>query len=767
MAALETGTELLNRFTLNESLRPGLWLATDRELDSTSLIEVYETANTDLDALRQLVRKFREVQHPALARVFDLHHDDTHAVIPLSSGSNTTLLSKHLAETGPLPYREVLEKVRPLVEGLRAAHDQGVIHSSIRTDHIITAPDGQWILLPGAPARDSLSSEMQQLGNLLSDALTGGAELNAGREPNDVPDKLFGGRTVPALLNQLVIDMRSPSSSQRPAGMGEALNRLNQIDSLASADQPAHEEDIPVFRAPAADNGTIPLAQAKRTPPPSRINAAVIFLCCLAAMVAIGAAGLFWYYQHEHKKVEDEQERRLRAQGNQTSNEVAQPEGTGTPTTTQTENQGTNASTTKIESTEEVDLIKRALAKAEADEAQDLYVEAKRGAENIGAHKWAAKDFGSAIRSAGIADQAFIDKDYGKSAENYLKSAEKLVALSAGKEAKLEELLDEGALQLVDGTSATATAAYSLALMIDPKHPEALEGKRRAVNVDKRNAFIRSAEKHEEDKRFAFAYTDYEEAAKLDPDSDEALAGQQRLKDLISEDRFQAMMSAGLTAYHQGDFEQATKTLNDAKIFEPTRPEVDEALELVAEGKRLRKIEAHKQRAATLEKAEDWQAARKEYLATLEIDPNLQFANEGRSRTEARISLQKKLDHYNATPSLLLKPTGLQDAQLVLADAQVIPAKGPKLQKAQDLLQRTVNRAATKVAVTITSDNQTEVDFYKVGKFGQFETKQLELRPGNYTVVGHRNGFKDVRKKLVIEPGQTEANISIICTERF
>jgi hypothetical protein len=39
----------------------------------------------------------------------------------------------------------------------------------------------------------------------------------------------------------------------------------------------------------------------------------------------------------------------------------------------------------------------------------------------------------------------------------------------------------------------------------------------------------------------------------------------------------------------------------------------------------------------------------------------------------------------------------------------------------------------------------------------------LSLRPGTYTVVGTRDGYQDVRKKIIIKPGQGPVRIAVKC----
>jgi hypothetical protein len=57
------------------------------------------------------------------------------------------------------------------------------------------------------------------------------------------------------------------------------------------------------------------------------------------------------------------------------------------------------------------------------------------------------------------------------------------------------------------------------------------------------------------------------------------------------------------------------------------------------------------------------------------------------------------------------------------------------------------------------------VVIYHVGRLGTFEEKQLKLRPGIYTVVGSRSGFRDVRQKFKVDANNQHISIFIHCEE--
>ena len=53
----------------------------------------------------------------------------------------------------------------------------------------------------------------------------------------------------------------------------------------------------------------------------------------------------------------------------------------------------------------------------------------------------------------------------------------------------------------------------------------------------------------------------------------------------------------------------------------------------------------------------------------------------------------------------------------------------------------------------LTSDELTTVTLYRVGALGAFASHDVELRPGTYTAIGSRDGYRDVRQTFTVRPG--------------
>jgi hypothetical protein len=63
------------------------------------------------------------------------------------------------------------------------------------------------------------------------------------------------------------------------------------------------------------------------------------------------------------------------------------------------------------------------------------------------------------------------------------------------------------------------------------------------------------------------------------------------------------------------------------------------------------------------------------------------------------------------------------------------------------------------------SDNATQVAIPEIGSFGTFSRRDIQLKPGRYTVIGTRAGYRDVRREFTITAGEDVQTISVRCVE--
>jgi hypothetical protein len=231
--------------------------------------------------------------------------------------------------------------------------------------------------------------------------------------------------------------------------------------------------------------------------------------------------------------------------------------------------------------------------------------------------------------------------------------------------------------------------------------------------------------------------------------------------------QFVEAMSEGLKAIEARQWEAALAAFDRASRLRPDAPEVADGVARAHAGQRRDSIAESLRRAQELEQGETWREAEKMYTAVLAIDPESAVALAGQQRAEARATLDEKLEYHLANPARLGTPAVFDDAVVCLEEALDTVPSGPRLERQIARLEAVLEQASTPVSVILESDAMTEVMVYRVGRLGTFTRRELALKPGTYTVVGSRAGYRDVRLQLVVAPGSSPKPLVVQCAERL
>jgi tetratricopeptide (TPR) repeat protein len=227
------------------------------------------------------------------------------------------------------------------------------------------------------------------------------------------------------------------------------------------------------------------------------------------------------------------------------------------------------------------------------------------------------------------------------------------------------------------------------------------------------------------------------------------------------------VMSEGLKALEARQWEAALAAFDRASRLRPDAPEVADGMARARAGQRREAIADNLRHAHGLEQAEAWPEAEKMYTAVLAIDPESAVALAGQQRSDLRASLDEKLEYHLANPTRLGTSAVFDDAAACLEEALETVPSGPRLESQIARLEAVLERASTPVSVILESDAMTEVVVYRVGRLGTFTRRELALKPGTYTVIGSRAGYRDVRLQLVVTPGSPPKPLVVQCTERL
>lgn len=408
---------------------------------------------------------------------------------------------------------------------------------------------------------------------------------------------------------------------------------------------------------------------------------------------------------------------------------------------------------------------RQARLRQEAQEVLAQLVELQFTLEERGAASWAGPALDNAKAAATRGDTHYQAREFSDATEQYRDSLAQLQAL----ETRIPDIL-QGALTAAEdalerGDADALQPALETAELLAPAD-SALEALRqRAAVMTALQDKLDTALALERDGDLAGAEATLRAATQLDPASRRAANALERVQAAHAEQRYQSAMSEGYAALDDGRFDAAASAFAKARSLQPDSPETEAALTELRATQTADRLGKLRRKAQELEAQEAWGDAVAGYEEALAVDPTLVFAQEGLARAQPRARLDSQLREALAAPERLSDPAVARSLEQVLAQARTVTPQGTLLGNQIEQLTQLLERASTPVIVTLRSDQLTAVLVQRVARLGQFGEHSLALRPGTYTAVGTRDGYRDVRKTFTVTPGSPPEPIFIACTD--
>ncbi len=789
---------LAGRFQLLARLGRGgmgeVWLARDTELDIRIALKLLQprlaSAEGAVAFMKNECRAARRLTHPHIVRVYDFHQHDHQVFISMEFIEGPTF-----DRWDPPPGDESLQRARVLsavADALDHIHRQGLVHRDVKARNILMTPEGQpkltdfgivglWRFQPGlldiqsGGSYASMSPQQREgqpphpaddvyaFGVLLHDALAG---MLAAASPGDAAGTTDTQAPTWDLLSlppapqgeqllRLAAQMRAPVRSDRPASMNavrraieDALEPIGRHTSPPAADQVTATDPPPTLRAgriaPQPYRPTDEITADTPRPRPVIWTLALIMGAFGLMAAGIAIIGVLTRPPGPTPAATDPAPPAAEVRPS-----PAAPTATADADTPQTSPPPED----------------RSLAAAEENMA--LWLQAGEQLKTALAGAWAPEELETVEARAGEADAAMIARSYDEAAETYAAAVAAAKTLLAEREPRFAAAMAQGAGAIQADRPTEARQHFEQALRIKPGDAGARDGLTDADRREKVLALMATGQAHEIEARYELALADYEAALGLEDDFAPARAAVERLKDQVAEDQYHRLLSEGLGAYHGGRLKEARSRIQAALDYRPTGQEAREALRQIDTAARERQIAHLRREGQTAENKEQWDRSLAAYEKALAIDPALQFAHLGATRSRERIQFDKRLRYYLDHPEALASERYLQEAQQLLTSVESLEPRGPRLAAQIQTLKAGVQAAQTIVPVTLVSDGQTEVAVLRVARLGRITSQTLELRPGVYTVVGARNGYKDVRRTFRVEADQQALQVSIACKEKI
>ena len=249
-----------------------VYLATDTRLERQVALKVmHAELARDADFVARFIGEAKSVarlSHPNIVQVFDQGSDGQFLYLSMEYVPGRTLRSL-LRERGWLPWSEALEVMDPMLAGLSAAHQAGIVHRDVKPENVLLTADGRVKVVDFGLARAQAAAGNTRSGLIIGtvayiapEQVTGGVtdsrtdvyaagvmlwEMLSARQPHsgesplavaykhvneEVPpvSAYVGG--IPPALDQLVRAATSRDPRQRPPDAGAFLHAVRALRGM-------------------------------------------------------------------------------------------------------------------------------------------------------------------------------------------------------------------------------------------------------------------------------------------------------------------------------------------------------------------------------------------------------------------------------------------------------------------------------------------------------------------------------------------------------
>jgi tetratricopeptide (TPR) repeat protein len=782
MTQLSEGMSLGSRFRLVSLLGSGgmgeVWLAVD-ETDNKQV--ALKVLNADLakkqgfvELLQAEFDKARRLHHPNIVRVYASHHEGDAYFISMEY-----IEGRSLNEFRGQPWRSILKVVLPLTDTLAYAHKAGVVHRDIKPANILLDKAGSPRLtdfgvasvlsddaagqvrtggsLPAmspqqvAGEQPAVSDDIYSFGSLLYDLISGAPlfspDVTAEKVSHETPlllSEMQSAAAIPPQLDRLVAAMLEKDPGRRPAGMAAVKAALDEIlaDSVPPESEYAADDSGAIRPLSRRQSATAkvspgytprPLASAVQGSSPGKMLYIGLGILAAALLAVI-----------------------FLLPGIVAENRRSRPPQDAVPESVVAADPGAEEIGEGIVEQGSRELADNALA--------DL-LEIDDRLRGLGVEVWGGADWATARQIVTEGDEAYKDRQYGTATDAYRKGLLLQQPLEARAGEVLATALADAQIAVLDGNQLLALERFDLALLIDKGNAEASAGRVRAMRLDEVLSLMNQASQFEALEDFSEAVKTYGAALAIDPQWIPAQEGRARVSAAIAGNDYQVAMSDGYAALSAKNYSAARRSFAAALRAQPGDAAAQAALAQLDSEERLARIVALGGEAESLQAQELWSEAADRYSSILQVDSTVLAASKGLQESRARMQLDERLRNAIATPDRLGDDAIWQATQALLVYAQTVSPAGPVLVGQIGELDQLLQRARVPVAVIFESDSLTEVVIYKVGKLGAFATRRIELKPGVYTAVGVRSGYRDVRKNFRVAPEAGTLSVTIRCED--
>lgn len=310
-----------------------------------------------------------------------------------------------------------------------------------------------------------------------------------------------------------------------------------------------------------------------------------------------------------------------------------------------------------------------------------------------------------------------------------------------------------------------AKLAISKALMLDTSSTQASALAERIEQLPEIASLVEQIEVAKVENNLQTELTLINTLLTLTPEREALKQRAQGLKTALNNQTFQSLISQSYTAIEEGRIEVAKSALSQARNIYANRTEINDVNTAIQQYEKNQRVQSYLSNAAQAESNDNWQVVKTNLEKVIQENPNNKTATEKLAMADNILSLNKKMDTYLSSPYRLSNSQLAEQARAAISDAAAYRNQSLLLTEQSRELETILTAVNQAIPVEVRSDNQTHIQVRGVGNVGVIDSKVIQLKPGQYTFEGKRQGFKSKLMEVTIPLDVSRYSLTLVCDE--
>lgn len=381
--------------------------------------------------------------------------------------------------------------------------------------------------------------------------------------------------------------------------------------------------------------------------------------------------------------------------------------------------------------------------------------------------QWSPEKYEQLIETISTGEEAYSAQRFRDARDTYRDALQQANILMADMPQAFASYSERGIKLIIEKQYAAALEALEVAALIDPGHAPVQTAINTAQQGEAVDRLLTKARFFMGEEQPSEATAALEEAASLDPARADIKTAAKEAARLSRQLAFRGHMRTGHAELDGSKFDDAIAAFNKAVALYPGREEATVALEAAQKQKTDYELSTIRAQAVDAMEQESWSIAESLYRDALALRSGVTFAEAG---------LQKAVyyrDKQEQVRTLLDDPARLSDQSVagysaaIIAELEADTDLPQGLIQAKETLKSQIQAYSRLVPVTLRSDGRSAVSILRGARYRPFRQKSLELKPGTYTLLARREGYRDKRISFKVPLDGQPVTVTIGADEKF